>query len=99
MSVPAKLNDSEMQSVLESLPGWKLSHGKLHREYRFADFVTAFGFMSMSALEIEKLGHHPEWLNVYSKVVVNLVTHDADGITQSDVALARALDGIAGKIR
>ena len=80
-----KLSDSELQSSLAELPGWTLDKGKLHREYKFADFIHAFGFMSTSALAIEKMGHHPEWFNIYNRVAVYLTTHDAQGITQNPV--------------
>src|ERR1700688_4961056 len=94
-----KLSDSELQSSLGELPEWKLEKGKLHREYKFADFIHAFGFMSTSALAIEKMGHHPEWFNVYNRVAVDLTTHDAQGITQKDVDLAKLLDETAKKLQ
>jgi 4a-hydroxytetrahydrobiopterin dehydratase len=72
--------------------------GKLHREYKFPDFAHAFGFMATAAVLIEKMNHHPEWFNVYSRVAVDLVTHDAGGITTKDLALASVLDGIALKL-
>ena len=79
-----------------SCPGWELRADKLHRTFRFADFSEAFGFMSRAALMAEKLDHHPDWSNVYATVVVDLVTHDADGITSLDVRLAAAMNAIAG---
>lgn len=93
-----KLSDAEIASALQQLPGWALVGGKLHREYRFADFVHAFGFMAMSAIAIEKKNHHPEWFNVYGRVVVDLVTHDASGVTSRDIDLAKTLDSIAAKL-
>ena len=73
--------------------------GKLHREYKFADFVHAFGFMTTAALAIEKMNHHPEWFNVYNQVRVDLTTHDAGGITAKDVELAGLLDRTAKKLQ
>ena len=80
---------------LAELPGWEVVDGKLHRELRFADFVTAWGVMSSIAIAAEKLNHHPEWSNVYSRVVIDLVTHDAGGITERDLELAAAVDRLA----
>ena len=91
------LSGTELQELVEALEGWQVKDGKLHREYRFADFVQAFGFMATSAFGIEKMNHHPEWLNVYGTVVVDLTTHDASGITAKDFELARHLDRIASQ--
>jgi 4a-hydroxytetrahydrobiopterin dehydratase len=92
---PAKLNDDAITSALSDLPGWKLTDGKLHREYEFADFVTAFGFMTSAALVAQGMDHHPEWFNVWNKVRVDLATHDVKGVTELDVKLARAMEGLA----
>lgn len=91
-----KLPAEAIAAALASLEGWSLVEGKLHREYRFADFNQAFGFMARVALVAEAMDHHPEWCNVYSRVVVDLTTHDAGGISESDVKLARRMDEIAG---
>jgi len=80
------------------LPGWKVQNSKLHRVYKFADFAHAFGFMATAAPLIEKNNHHPEWANVYNRVTVDLMTHDADGITQKDLDLATLLEGIAKQL-
>jgi 4a-hydroxytetrahydrobiopterin dehydratase len=88
-----KLSDSEIQARM--LPGWRVVNGKLHREYAFADFVAAFGFMAKVALVAEKRDHHPEWFNVYNKVVVDLTTHDAGGISEKDFELAKAMEALA----
>jgi len=84
-------------ALLETLPGWTFSDGKLRREFRFKNFVQAFSFMTAVALEAEKANHHPDWSNSYSRVRVELVSHDSGGITEKDVALAkkisRAADG------
>ncbi len=94
MPVP-KLSDSELKTALDALPGWSVISGKLHRHFKFPDFVHAFGFMAASALAIEKMDHHPEWSNVYNRVTVDLETHDSGGITAKDTALAAILDSIA----
>jgi 4a-hydroxytetrahydrobiopterin dehydratase len=98
MKVP-KLNEQELQHALDSLPRWSVQNGKLHREYKFPDFIHAFGFMATAALAIEKMNHHPEWFNVWNRVEVDLVTHDAGGITARDAELARVLDAIADKLQ
>jgi 4a-hydroxytetrahydrobiopterin dehydratase len=93
-----KLSEEEVQACLAQLAGWAVKNAKLHREYKFPDFAHAIGFMTIAAVEIEKRNHHPEWFNVYSKVVVDLTTHDAGGITQKDVELAQLLNKIASKL-
>jgi 4a-hydroxytetrahydrobiopterin dehydratase len=93
----AKLSDSEITARLSTLPEWSVRDGKLHREYRFTDFVEAFGFMASSALIAERTNHHPEWFNVYNKVVVDLTTHDAGGISTNDFDLASAMDKLASR--
>jgi 4a-hydroxytetrahydrobiopterin dehydratase len=76
-------------------PGWKINGDAIEREYIFPSFVTAFGFMASSALVAERMNHHPDWSNVYGTVKVRLSTHSLGGVTQNDVALAAAMDGIA----
>lgn len=93
-----KLTGAEIEQALADLPGWSVARSKLHREYTFADFVHAFGFMATAAMAIEKMGHHPEWTNVYNRVTVDLSTHDAGGITVKDLELARLLDSVALKL-
>jgi 4a-hydroxytetrahydrobiopterin dehydratase len=92
----AKLNDSEVKAGLQNLRGWTQRDGKLHREYKFGDFSEAFGFMSHCALLAQKQDHHPEWFNVFDRVVVDLTTHDAGGISALDLALAREMEKAAG---
>jgi 4a-hydroxytetrahydrobiopterin dehydratase len=94
-----RATESEIAEALETLAGWSVVNGKLHKEYSFPDFVHAFGFMATSAIAIEKMNHHPEWFNVYSRVVVDLTTHDAGGISAKDFKLAGLLDSIAGKLQ
>jgi 4a-hydroxytetrahydrobiopterin dehydratase len=93
-----RLTDAEIVQALQTLPGWSVENGKLHREFRFPDFVMAFGFMATSAIAIEKMDHHPEWSNVYNRVTVDLTTHDAGGITVRDLQLARLLQSISSKL-
>ena len=90
-----KLEGDALNEAVAKLAGWSLRDGKLHREFRFADFVHAFGFMTRVALVAEAMDHHPEWSNVYSRVVVDLTTHDAGGITASDLALAQRMNELA----
>jgi 4a-hydroxytetrahydrobiopterin dehydratase len=90
-----KLTEEEIQTALANLDAWQVVNGKLHREFRFADFAHAFGFMATAAVLIEKKNHHPEWSNVYNRVTVDLSTHDADGITMLDVELARLLNELS----
>jgi 4a-hydroxytetrahydrobiopterin dehydratase len=91
-----KATEAEIQKAIAELGSWTVEHGKLHREYRFRDFVQAFGFMAQVALLAERAAHHPEWFNVYNRVVVDLTTHEAQGITQKDLDLAREMEQIAG---
>lgn len=86
------MQESEVAAALQTLEGWTLQEGKLAATYQFADFVTAFSFMSGVALIAERMGHHPEWFNVYNRVDVQLTTHDAGGITGKDFALAVAMN-------
>jgi 4a-hydroxytetrahydrobiopterin dehydratase len=85
-----KMSDDEVAARLGEVPGWEVVDGKLHRELRFDDFAAAFGFMTALALVAEAQNHHPEWFNVYNRVVIDLATHDAGGITKRDFALAAA---------
>jgi len=93
---PKALPPHAIAERLESdLPGWSLAGGKLHRAFRFPDFARAFAFMSAAALHAEKLDHHPEWSNVYDRVTVDLVTHDAQGVTELDFELAGRMSRLA----
>lgn len=89
-----KLSDEQIKEELGKLSGWSLQNGKLHKEYVFRDFVEAFAFMTKAALHAEAMNHHPEWFNVYNKLKVDLMTHDAGGITSNDIALAKTLDSL-----
>lgn len=89
------LSTDAINAALTELPGWSVERGKLHRQFQFPSFVEAFGFMSSVALVAESMGHHPEWFNVYNRVTVDLTTHDAGGITNLDVDLARKMNQLA----
>ena len=89
-----KLSETEIQEILKELNGWTVVNGKLHKEMEFTDFNQAWQFMTSAVVEIEKMNHHPEWFNVYNKLVIDLMTHDAGGITENDVNLAKHLDKI-----
>jgi 4a-hydroxytetrahydrobiopterin dehydratase len=90
------LTDDELASALRDLPQWSVRKRKLHRELKFGDFVEAFAFMTKVAIVAKKHDHHPEWFNVYNKVVVDLSTHEVDGISPLDVELAKQIDRFAG---
>lgn len=92
------LTESELRDRLAELEGWEVVDGKLHRELRLGDFVTAFSVMTGVALMAEKMDHHPEWSNVYGTLVIDLVTHDAGGITALDVELAAHVDRLVEKV-
>jgi 4a-hydroxytetrahydrobiopterin dehydratase len=89
-----KLSDGEITAALARVPGWSLVAGKLHRELKFENFVDAFGFMTRLALVAESRDHHPEWQNVYNRVTIDLTTHDAQGISERDFALAEAANAL-----
>ena len=89
-----KLTVSEIDTALEKLDGWIIKNEKLHKDYKFATFNEAFGFMTRASIEIEKMNHHPEWCNVYNQLSVDLCTHDVGGITTNDITLAHILDSL-----
>lgn len=94
MAKATRLTNDEVRNALVRLQGWSVLDGKLHKEFRFKDFVQAFGSMSSIALIAERMNHHPEWSNVYGTVVIDLTTHDAGGITMRDIDLASAIDAL-----
>ena len=89
-----RLLESDIEEELKKLTGWSVKNDKLHKEFQFNNFNQAFGFMTRAAMEIEKMNHHPEWFNVYNRITVELTTHDASGITDNDVNLARILNSL-----
>jgi 4a-hydroxytetrahydrobiopterin dehydratase len=93
-----QLTQAERDAALATLPQWSLADDgrAINRTLKFADFAQAFGFMTRVAIAAEKADHHPEWFNVYNRVEIRLTTHDAGGLSQRDVALAKAIDGFVG---
>ena len=93
-----KLTQEERAAALAELSGWSEVDGRdaIRRTLTFSDFNEAFGFMTRVAIKADQADHHPEWFNVYNRVEITLSTHDADGLSARDVALARFIDGIAG---
>ncbi|KRT61582.1 MAG: transcriptional coactivator/pterin dehydratase [Thaumarchaeota archaeon CSP1-1] len=89
-----KIPHKEIEKELKDMPGWIIVEDKLHKEFQFDDFNQAFGFMTRAAMHIEKMNHHPEWFNVYNKLIVDLTTHDAGGITENDIKLAKTLNSL-----
>ena len=94
----SRLTDVERDAALTGLPDWTLREDGLAivRKLTFGDFGEAFGFMTRVAIAADKADHHPEWCNVYNRVEITLTTHDADGLSKRDVALAEAIDAMAG---
>jgi len=93
---PDRLTASARAAALATLPAWSQlpDRDAIHRSLRFSDFSAAWGFMSRVALLAEKHDHHPEWSNVYARVEITLSTHDAGGLSQRDIDLARAIDAL-----
>lgn len=91
-----RLDDDAREAALKQLPDWTYdaSAGGIRRNFEFTDFCEAFAFMTHTAILAEKADHHPEWSNVYNKVEILLTTHDADGLSQRDIDLARQIDSI-----
>jgi 4a-hydroxytetrahydrobiopterin dehydratase len=92
-----KLTGKARSDALASLRGWAEVPGRdaIQKSFKFADFTAAWGFMTKVALAAEKADHHPEWFNVYNRVDITLSTHDAGGLSDKDVALARVIDSVA----
>ena len=91
---PYLLEDEELQELLVKIPGWEIKSKKIQREFNFESFIEAFSFMTKIALICEKYNHHPEWENVYSKVIIRLSTHDLGGITNLDQTLASEINKV-----
>lgn len=91
-----QLTDGERIAAMSHLPGWDLQLDKtaISRDFEFHDFSGAFAFMTQVALLAEKHDHHPEWSNVYNRVQITLTTHDAGGLSERDIAMAKAIDAI-----
>jgi 4a-hydroxytetrahydrobiopterin dehydratase len=93
-----RLDEAARKDIPVRLPAWRMVDGRdaITRTFTFKDFNAAFGFMTRAALVAERMNHHPEWFNVWSRVEVTLATHDAGGLTERDLKLAEAMDSIAG---
>lgn len=93
-----KMNEREIETALQELPGWKVVDGKLQKTFKFDSFAQAMGWMMSVAVVADKMDHHPEWFNVYSSVHVDLVTHDlGDAISNLDIDLARKMNSFTGE--
>ena len=94
------LSDEERAEALKGLPEWRYEESEraIRRDFRFADFGEAFAFMTRAAIAAEKADHHPDWSNSWNKVAVALSTHSEGGVTGKDIALARTMDGFAGRL-
>ena len=90
----ARLSEAQIRQLQHERPLWAVADGRLQREFRFSDFVDAFAFMTRVALIAEAMGHHPDWSNVYNRVLITLTTHDAGGLTDLDVQMARRIDAL-----
>ena len=93
-----KLSATARADALAALANWREVDGRdaITRAFKFADFNTAWGFMTRVAMKAEQMDHHPEWFNVYSTVEVTLSTHDCGGLSEKDIALATFIDSVAG---
>jgi len=89
-----KLNAAEIDNAMASLQNWKRVDQMIHRDFKFKNFIEAFGFMSQVALIAESINHHPNWSNVYNKVSIELTTHDVGGLSEKDFILAQKIDTI-----
>ena len=86
------IEKNQLDSFLEKHPSWIIDNKTIKKEFKFENFIEAFGFMSKVALLSEKIDHHPDWQNTYNKVKINLTTHDKGGITTNDIKLAESID-------
>ena len=86
------IEKNQLDSFIEKNPSWIIDNKTIKKEFKFENFIEAFGFMSKVALLSEKIDHHPDWQNIYNKVKINLTTHDEGGITTNDIKLAESID-------
>ena len=86
------IEQNQLNSFIEKNPSWVIDNKTIKKEFKFENFIEAFGFMSKVALLSEKIDHHPDWQNIYNKVKINLTTHDKGGITTNDIKLAESID-------
>ena len=98
MSRPERLDEATIGDLLASAPKWERRDESLFRSFRFADFATAFGFMTQLAITADRLNHHPEWFNVYNRVEITMTTHDAGGLSALDAEFVGIADALAAKL-
>jgi len=91
---PYLLQDEELKELVVKIPGWEINNEQIQREFKFSNFIEAFSFMTKIALICEKHNHHPNWENVYSKVIIRFSTHDLGGITNLDQTLASEINKV-----
>ena len=94
---PYLLQDEELKELVVKIPNWEVESAQIQREFNFTNFIEAFSFMTKVALICEKYNHHPNWENVYSKLIIRLNTHDLGGITNLDQVLASEINKIFNK--
>lgn len=94
MSAVRRLADRELAERMQGMKGWSVREGRLHRELEFPTFAAAFAFMSEVALEAQALDHHPDWCNSYTRVTIDLSSHDVQGISERDFRLAARIDAL-----
>ena len=94
---PYLLQNGALKELFAKIPGWKIKSNLIEREFNFANFLEAFSFMTKVALICEKYNHHPNWENVYSKVIIKLTTHDLGGISNLDQTIASEINSIYDK--
>lgn len=96
----AKLEGEEREQRLKEVPGWQQvsCRDAIQRTFTFKDFKEAWRFMNLTATKAEEMDHHPEWFNCYNRVEVTLATHTCKGVSELDVALAKAMDGFARQV-
>ncbi len=90
--MPSLIDKNQLNFFIENNPSWFIYNKTIKKEFKFNNFIEAFGFMSKVALLSEKMDHHPNWQNTYNKVTIELTTHDKGGITTNDTKLAKAID-------
>ncbi len=95
MGEVVRLTAVEVEAGLGELVNWKLERGKLHKSFKFKNFIDAFAFMTRVAMIAERLNHHPEWSNVYNRVHIDLNTHEVGGISERDFEMARRIDALS----
>ena len=91
---PNLLQDEELKELIVKIPGWEINDEQIQREFKFSNFIEAFSFITKIALISEKYNHHPNWENVYSRVIIKLSTHDLGGITNLDQTLALEINKV-----